>query len=248
MEQENSSKIPFQPERKKQFWLWILMGCMTFIFILAIVIFVGGWWVFKDKVQDNLDLVEDETYFENEDWLQDFDEFIEDSKISSEIEPNIINGNKKFVSNEYGFTLDFTDNWLDYKAELIVDGMNDEEYFNNIDLLEDEKSIDQLRKGLKASYKFYYPTEQENLFNTNVDGYTDLFSLDILRLDDYDLITSGKVKEIARNNKYIFTYTNYYVPQQDTDIPPPQDIPQSALDDINIIVEAIETFNVRVLE
>lgn len=249
MGQEKSSKLSSQSENKKQIWLWVLMGCMTFIFILAIAIFVGGWWIFKDKVQDNLDLVEDEPYFESEDWLQDFDEFIENSEISNGLEPNIINGTEKFVSNEYGFILNFTDNWSNYKAELIVSKEDEAPVFEDLDRFIDinDETDEQLQQGFVGRYIFYYLTEEASLLS-NVEGYEDIFSLDMYRLDEYDAIKSGELKEIARNNIYVFTYSNYYIQNQDTDIVLPQDVPQVAIDDIKTIAEGIETFDVRVLE
>lgn len=256
MEQEKSSSVKKDPTAKSQTWTWILLGVITIIFIGAIVIFFGGWWLYKNKVDQSLEIAEEgQQYVEEESWLDDLDSYFIDENELDEItdelaeEPNIINGTEKFVSNEFGFTLNFTENWSDYKTELIVDDVvGQEEYSPKFEESVFEEDIDQLREGFTASYVFYYPSEAKDLFRTTVDGYADVFSLDIYRLDEYEAIKKGDVKEIGRNNRYIFTYTNYYYPQLPTDVAPPQDIPQSALKDIDIIAQNIETFDVRIIE
>jgi hypothetical protein len=256
MEQEKSSSNKKDPAARSQTWTWILMGTFTIIFIGAVVIFVGGWWLYKNKVDHSLEIAEEgQQYVEEESWLDDIDNyFIDDNEladISDKLaeEPNIINGTEKFVSNEYGFTLNFTENWSDYKAELIVDDiLGENEYELEFDEGVMEADIEELNEGFIASYVFYYPSTTEDLFRSTVEGYAALFSLDIFWLDNYEAITKGDINEVGRNNRYIFTATNYYYPQQPSDMPAPEDISVEALQDINSVVENIETFDVRVLE
>ncbi len=249
MEQKNGSLQKRGEKRKNQFWIWILFIVLILIFVAAVVIFLGGWWAYKNKVQQGVDIIDDQgEFFESENWLNNLDNYYLNEQELEDIigEPNMINGTEIFVSNEYGFTLKFTKNWPDYKAMLMVaEDMIEPDLDANESI--DEAEIEQMRQGYQAEYIFYYPSGQEGL-SSDINGYEDLFSLNIYAIDDYDAIKSGRVQELARNNKYIFTYTNYYIPHQDTDVLPPRDIPQAVLDDIESIARGIETFDVRVSE